>query len=339
MKRVIYRSLILFTTVSMFASCSKGGQEDATLSMMSVTDAVTEEPDQATIDRSVSESEDISVLDRSSSKNKVEVQPNFIPTQAASELNDEGLHKFIRTARLKFQVKEILIATSSIEDIILNNGGFIIQSTIENYEYYTVSIPISKDSVLIMHKSTPRANMVLRVPYQKLDTTLRQIAPLAFKVESRVVEAEDVTKQLLSDKLARERLAKKQQRIGNAINIRNGRLNDAMSAEEVLDYTQQQADEVKLSTYSINDQINYSTIYIDLSQSTLVYTEKVAKEKEISEYEYKPGFGTQAVEALANGWSALNVVILLVINIWPFLLLILIGGVVFMKLKKKRNRQ
>lgn len=264
---------------------------------------------------------------------------DFIPTQAASMVNDDGLHKFIRTARLKFKVKNTASATYDIERVILRNSGFIIKSEIQDVEYYTSTTPISKDSVLITRKSAPQANMVLRVPVESLDTTLRQIAPLASKIDFRTVEAEDVTEKLLADRLAQERLAKKQQRIGNAITTRNGRLGDAISAEDALDQALLQADNVKLSTYAINDKINYSTIYIELYQDVFSYTEKAVKEKEIAEYEYKPGFGEQALVALKNGWVALNVAFLALINIWPLIILLLVGGVVFVKYRKRKQNK
>ena len=149
--------------------------------------------------------------------------------------------------------------------------------------------------------------MVLRVPQASLDTVLRQIAPLAAKIDYRVVEANDVTRQLLSDRLTKDRLAKQQQRLSNVVANRSGKLNDVMSAEEAIDYAQQQADQTALSTYTMNDNIAYSTINIELYQDAVKYTEKKLREPEIEEY--KPGFGAKALEALGNGWVCIECIV------------------------------
>lgn len=345
MKRIIYQSFIAFVGLSMLMSCgNRVAENDAAESIEApilAMEDVTEESSKIALGESMMMDESVAMVKQETtapppSEKRKELK-NFIPTQAATMLNDDGVHKFIRTARLKFKVKDIPVTTYNIENIILQNNGFIIRSEIRNEEYYRTEVAISKDSMLVTYRSVPHAVMVLRVPCQKLDTTLRQIAPLAAKIDFRTVEAEDVTKRLLADRLAQERLVKKQQRMGNAINTRSGRLYDAMSAEEALDYAQQQADDVKLSTYTITDQINYSTIYIDLYQDAFFYNEVLAKENEIKEY--TPSFGRQALDALNSGWQALNVLVIFLLNIWPLLVVLCAGAVLFVKLRNKRNKQ
>lgn len=344
MKRIINRSFIAFVGLSMLVSCGnrvaeKGAAESIEAPILALEDLTTQSSEVAL--------NDFMMMDESVAKVKQEAAApsmekskeltNFIPTQAAAILNDDGVHKFIRTARMKFKVKNIPVSTYNIENTILHNNGFIIRSEIKNEEYYETRVAISKDSVLSTYRSIPHATMILRVPCEKLDTTLRQIAPLAISIDYRIVEAEDVTKKLMADRLSKERLAKKQQRMGNAINARSGRLGDAMSAEETLDYAQQQADDVKLSTYTITDQINYSTIYIDLYQEAFLYNELSAKDNEIKEY--TPSFQSQALDALGSGWQALNVLFIFLLNIWPLLVVLCAGVVLFVKLKNKRNKQ
>ena len=124
--------------------------------------------------------------------------------------------------------------------------------------------------------------------------------------------------------------------MGNAINTRSGKIYDAMDAEEKLDYAQQQADQVKLSTYTLNDQIAYSTISIELYQDVTKYNEKVVRESQIDEYE--PGFGSQALDALGNGWQGLSILFILLINIWPILILLTIAAIVYVRLKNKKKQ-
>lgn len=261
--------------------------------------------------------------------------PNFIATKAASVQYDDGIHKFIRTAKMKFKVKDIPQATQRIEDIIISNKGFIINSTINNAPR-TRTIDISKDSAYLIYYNNLSASLELRVPYQILDSTLRQIAPLTVIIDYRTVEARDVTFDLMSDKMKQQRLAKKQQRMSQTIGTRSGKLTDAMDAEEALDNALEQADETLLSEYKTNDRIAYSTIYINLYQDGTEYKEKVARNTEDITY-YEPGFGSKIADALGDGWNAICAIFLALITIWPILILCTAVVIAFFRFRKHRK--
>lgn len=265
-----------------------------------------------------------------------QLMPNFIATKAASTQYDDGIHKFIRTAKLKFKVKDIPQATQTIEDIIIQNKGFIINSTINNNPRVN-TINISKDSALVIYYNNLAANLELRVPHQILDSTLRQIAPLATLIDYRTVEARDVTVQLMSEKMKQERLAKKQQRMSNTIGSRSGKLEEAMDAEDRLDNALESADNAKLSEYTTNDQIAYSTIYINLYQDQSSYKEIVQRDIE-SMSAYRPGFGSQMADALADGWSVICAVFLFLVSIWPIYIVVAIVVFAYTRFNKSRRQ-
>jgi len=265
------------------------------------------------------------------------IVPNFIASQAAIPAYDDGVHKFIRTAKVKFKVKDVVRATHIVENIILKNEGFIIRSNITNENTWSDRINISKDSALNRYEYNLIADMELRVPYTLLDSTLRQIAPLAVIVDYRTIEANDVTTQLMDEKLKQQRLNKKQQRVSNAINTRSGKLEDVISAEESLDDAMEQADKAKIKEFSVNDKINYSTININLYQDKINYSEKVIRKEEAVK-EYTPGFGSRAVNALTTGWNIINNLVIFLIAIWPLLLIATIAVFVFFRYRKRGNK-
>jgi hypothetical protein len=260
---------------------------------------------------------------------------NFVATSAALTINDDGIHKFIRTAKLRFKVENVISGTQAIEDIIIRNKGFIINSSIYNRELSTEWINISKDSAVVVRCNNLEATLQLKVPCELLDTTLRQIAPLAISIDYRVVEATDVTAKLMSDDLTKKRLAKKEKRLENAIDTKGRRLNDITYAEDALDRAQEQADRTKVSEYITNEQIAYSTITIELHQNTIKYNEKVLRNDEVSGYE--PGFGSKVIEALYSGWEMLSVLFIFLINLWPILLIIAISIFLYKKIRNKKD--
>ena len=258
---------------------------------------------------------------------------NFISSSAATNY-DDGIHQLIRTAQMKFRVKSVPEATYTIEDIITKHKGFIIRSAISNENNYYTTTNISKDSSLLTYHSNLIADLKLRVPRKQLDTVLKELAPLALEIDYRTIEANDVTLQLLSEKLKQERLNKKEKRVSNIDN--NGKkLDSVIDAEEVLDNTIDDANKTKLAEYDIKDQIEYSTINIKLYQSTTNYQEKVLREKPIEEY--KPSLGEQAIEALHNGWIIISTLFIFLLNIWPIILIAVLAWILYSKYKKRKD--
>lgn len=259
---------------------------------------------------------------------------NFISSSAAINYDDD-IHQFIRSADMKFRVKSVPEATYKIEDIIIKHKGFIIRSAISNENSYSTATSISKDSSQITYYSNLIADLKLRVPRIQLDTVLKEIAPMALEINYRTIEANDVTLQLLSEKLKQERLNKKEKRISNAIDSNGKKLDSVIDAEEVLDNTIDDANRTKLAEYDIKDQIEYSTITIRLYQNTINYQEKVLREKPTEEY--KPSLGEQAIEALYNGWTIISVLFIFLLNIWSIILIVVLAWILYSKYKKRKD--
>ncbi len=259
---------------------------------------------------------------------------NFISSFAATNY-DDGIHQFIRTVQMKFRVKSVPEATYTIEDIITKHKGFIIRSAISNENSYSTTTNISKDSSLVTYHSNLIADLKLRIPRTQLDTVLKELAPLALEIDYRTIEANDVTLQLLSEKLKQERLNKKEKRVSTAIDNNGKKLDSVIDAEEVLDNTIDDANKTKLAEYDIKDQIEYSTINIKLYQSTTNYQEKVLREKPTEEY--KPSLGEQAIEALHNGWIIISTLFIFLLNIWPIILIAVLAWILYSKYKKRKD--
>lgn len=266
-----------------------------------------------------------------------QIVPNFISTSAAVATYDDGVHKFVRTATTKFKVREVVSATQTIEDIALQNKGFIIKSAINNENLYSETINVSRDSAMVNYYCNLISNIELKVPASSLDSVLRQIAPLAILVDYRTVDAQDVTVKLMADQLAQVRLAKRQKRISNAISTTGRKLGDVMVAEDALDASAEDADRRVISEYVTNEQIAYSTINISIYQDRVEYSEKILRKAAVKEY--TPGFGAQLLDALAGGWSIICAIFLFLVQVWPLIIVSAVGVFVFLKIRKRNNQK
>jgi len=257
----------------------------------------------------------------------------YISSSAAVENPNDTTRNFIRTADIKFQVKDVISATYNIEDIVVRHSGFVENTELSSQINNTKEICIKEDSTLVITYYTVLNTLVLRVPNTKLDTTLKEIAKLVDFMDYRIIKAKDVSLDLLSKKLERARLANYDSRMKSAIDNKGKKLNDLTDAEDNLLDKQEQADEAKLENLRILDKIKFSTIHLSLYQNQSIKYESIAKEKDIKPY--STSFGVRVVDALKFGWIIIVEICLFIVRFWS---VILIAALVFFGVKYLRKR-
>jgi len=262
----------------------------------------------------------------------------YISSSAALENPSDTTRRMIRTANIKFKVKDVIKATYDIENIVVKNNGFVENTNLTSHINYIKETTIKEDSILLTTYYTVINGLVLRVPNTQLDATLKEIAQFVEFMDYRIINAKDVTLDLLSKRLEQTRLAKYDSRMTNAIDNQNRRLNDVSAAEDNLLNKQAQADEAKLANLQILDKIKFSTITLSLYQNQNIKYEVIAKEKTIKPY--STPFGTRFIDALKFGWTIIVEFFLFLVNIWPIILiaaLVLCGVKYFRKRISKRK--
>jgi len=263
----------------------------------------------------------------------------YISSSAALENPNDTARKMIRTADIKFKVKDVIKATYNIENIVVRQGGFVENTNLTSQINSINEKRVKSDSTLVTTYYSVVNTLVLRVPNTKLDTTLKEIAQLVDFMDYRVINAKDVTLDLLSKRLEQSRLARYDSRMKNAIADKGRRLNDVADAENNLLYKQEQADEAKLANLKIIDKIKYSTINLSLYQNQSIKYETVAREKEVKEYS-KP-FGTRFVDAMKFGWTIITEIFLFLLNLWAIILIAVLGlfGWKYFKFLRKKDKE
>lgn len=260
----------------------------------------------------------------------------MVSSMAAETGNDNG-RKFIRTSELKFKVKSVADATFKIEDIARREGGFVTLSDLTSSIDNVVTTKVSADSSVETKYYTVSNSIIIRVPNYKLDTTLKQIAKLVDFLDYRVIKADDVGLQLLSNNMAQKRIAKNEQRLTNAIDEKGNKLNDITNAEESLLNRDEQKDNAKLSNLSLNDQINFSTVNLSLYQRQTTKSELIANDVNLKEYQQS--FLSSAYESFLTGFDILSSIILAVIKLWSVILLGLAAYFIYRKYGFKLKKE
>jgi len=253
----------------------------------------------------------------------------FISSSAAVENGKDTTRRFIRTADLKFKVKSVIKSTYDIENITNRQGGFVTFTNLTSNINNVTNTAVSADSSLETTYYTVTNSITLRVPNTKLDTTLKEISNNIDYLDYRIIKAEDVALQILSNNLTQKRSAKNEERLTNAIDNRGKKLNETTVAEEILLSKQEQADNAKISNLSLTDQIKFSTINLSIYQRQTIKRELISNDKNIDAYE--PSFGNKILEALIFGWDILETFIVFLTKLWGLFLFVIVVYFVYKK--------
>lgn len=253
-------------------------------------------------------------------------------SSSAAVVDPKSDRKFIRTADLRFKVKNVAQSTYSIENTVAKFGGFVTSTELQSNILNTSTTKINNDSLLETTRFYVENTMIVRVPNTMLDTTLKTIARQINYLDYRIIKADDVSLQMLSNQLSQNRNSANQQRVQEAIQNRGKKLGETLDAEDRLHNSQTESDEAKLSNLSMKDQVNFSTLSLQLYQREEIKSEKVANP---DNEEFRTSLGVRLLDGLKTGWHILEEIIVFIANLWAF---ILIGFGIWFLYKKFKSK-
>ncbi len=280
------------------------------------------------------------IHDASESKDAVSILSSLkttsggLSSSAAVENGKDPDRKFIRTADIKFRVKDVTKATYAIEDITTKFGGFVTSTQLQSVVDSKTNIPVSADSTLETTYFTVEDNMTIRVPNTKMDTTLKCIARLVSFLDSRVIKANDIGLQLLANELTQKRAAKNEKK--SAVAGGNTYSQTIVFEDHVTSAsgtTDEEGDNAKINNLSLMDQVKFSTINLSIYQRQSIKRELLQNESNIKAYE--PGLGFRLWESIKIGWDALESLLVFLVRLWWFFILVAAGYFLFRKYRLK----
>ncbi|HTL81740.1 MAG TPA: DUF4349 domain-containing protein [Bacteroidia bacterium] len=246
----------------------------------------------------------------------------------------DSSHRFIRTADMKFRVQSVAQATYRIEDLTADFGGYVADTKLASTLVYNSTTPVSVDSSLETMRYEVSNTLLLRIPAEKLDSALKSLAPLVDYLDYRNVNTQDITLDILANRLQQTRVAKYNIRVTSDIQQNSNHM-DVQGAENSMLNQQENSDNALIENLRMDDKVRYSTVSINIYQPQTIRQELVKREKTVAAYE--PGFGSQVGESLASGWRGLRVFLAGVILLWPMWMigLSVLFGIRFYLKKKK----
>lgn len=283
-------------------------------------------------DTPASYSEDQLPSDNAEFKNGEE-GPSSTSSSAARADND-GKRRMIRTADIRFRVKDALQSTYAVEDIVRRFDGFVTSTELHSRVDRTENIPIAEDSLVELVHYTMVNQLTFRVPNHRLDTVLKSLAGQVDFMDHRTINANDVALELLRNQLAQARIARHEQRVQNAIDAQGRKLKETIPAENGLLDKQASSDEALLANLGMEDRIAYSTVTLDLYQRPTARATALASPPRIEPW--SPGFGAQLTASLADGWAVVQWLLLALVKGWSVIVVAAIGWAVWRKVRRTK---
>jgi hypothetical protein len=171
--------------------------------------------------------------------------------------------------------------------------------------------------------------MIIRIPNTKLDTILREIAKNIDFLDYRVIKAEDVSLEILSNNLTQKRAGRNEKRLTSAIDSKGKKLGETTDAEEAVLSKQEQADQANIANMAIVDKTKLSRIDLTIYQRPSVRRELIHNPTNIEEYE--PAFGLKLVTAFKSGWDTFESLLVFLVNLWAVLLFGLVAYLIYQR--------
>jgi hypothetical protein len=238
----------------------------------------------------------------------------IISSSAATEANISELRKIIRRAEVKFRTGNVPETTYNIERLVGIHGGWVSQTNLFTEQLSENRIKVSEDSTLIISRYVVRNSMIIRVPFKSLDTVLLSLVPFIEHLDYRIINAEDVTFQIFAEKLKQKRLSEYNQRMKKHTASGTSKLSDITEAEKQILLQQERADAAYIEEMKLNDNILFSSIYLDIYEKETFEKILVPDPEEIRHF--KPGFGQRLVKAMKAGWIIIQEIVLAVVHLW-----------------------
>ncbi len=221
--------------------------------------------------------------------------------------------QFIKTADIDMEVKDVYNATIAIEKSVQELGGFVTNSNLRSNVVSEDTYNTSNEEAMLVKKYQTENTMQVRVPTEKLGELLTFINTNKLFLNSRSINAEDVTANIKYSELEGKR---NQKTAENIEKIKANKDKVTLDNENMSEGNLQ-----KLASMNMTDHLKYSTVDIYIKEPKLRIAEIAITNTTSIDNKYKYNFIYDAKDGFVYGFYLIQRIIVALINIWPLLLI------------------
>ena len=242
---------------------------------------------------------------------------------STEKLADTVEEKIIKTADMRFRVKDARKTKTKLSSLLKEFGGKLSFSSVESSIIQQEKVKYSVDSLLEITAYQTEGNMVLRIPSHRLDEFTDVVGNLAIFVNHQSLDFNDQGVNYLSNQLKAQNRAEAAGSVKKQA-VTNSTVKSALKIKD--DYVDK-----KIENLQIDDRVKLSTITLSFYQENTI-TKMVVANDNLSDF--RPPFFKRLGLNLLQGWSIFTEAVLALSYVWVF---IVIGIAVYFGLKYYRN--
>lgn len=233
--------------------------------------------------------------------------------------------QFIKTADVNMEVKDVYNATVAIEKSVQELGGFVTNSNLQSNVLSENTYNTSNEEAMLIKKYQTENRMQVRIPTEKLGELLTAINTNKLFLNSRSINAEDVTANIKYSELEGKRNQKTSENISK---LKTNKDKITLDNENMSEGNLQ-----KLQSMNMTDDLKYSTIDIYIKEPQLRIAEIAVTNTTSIDNKYKYNFIYDAKDGFVYGFYLIQRILVALINVWP---LLLIAAAILYFLRKRK---
>ncbi|PWS27165.1 DUF4349 domain-containing protein [Pedobacter yonginense] len=241
---------------------------------------------------------------------------------------NELARKVIKTADMRFKVKDAVKTKLEISKIVADLDGSIVESTIQSTILNRERVAYTTDSLQETTVFKSEGVIIAKIPPTYLNIFSDLLAKSAEQVDSAKMQADDQSIEYL-----RNRLKTKNREEGLNVEKQIAAKN-AKSANEVIQMKDEIVDR-KMDNLNINDKSKLSTVTLSFYQDKGVRKVIVANDNLSAN---RPAFFNRLGMGLNSGWQMFQEVVLFLASSWVLILLGLMAFIGFKVYKRKHSQ-
>lgn len=199
--------------------------------------------------------------------------------------------KLIKNGTIVFKVADVYETKTRVDNLIKEIGGYSSNETQQNLS----------DQMQI--------SVTVRIPAGNFDDFISTVFKLALKVDSKNINAQDVTEEFI-DVQARIKTKKELESRYHEI------LKQAKTVEEIL-AIESNLSTVRTEIESAEGKLNYLTSQISLSTLVITYYQPIGTDF---------GFAAKLINSFKDGWENLLAFLVGAVSVWPFVIILAISA-------------
>ena len=254
-------------------------------------------------ERKMEASEGANISESSTSATSVSQQVAVV-----SDLYSNGITKLIKTANYRLEVKDVHKSIDAIEVAIRKYNAFI------------------SSSDLRLDNPVLESKMTIRVQNEYFQELLKEIDKEARFVNFRDIKTEDVSKQFVDLESRLRSKREVEQRYMDILRKKTGTIEDLLKAEKQIGELHEEIEAAVSRINYLKDEVRYSTVNLEIYQKV----EQTIAENNTSTF-------NDMREALASGWHGLIAVVTAILYLWPMVILVAVGSILYRVSTKKQR--